>query len=124
MNYDPGKDPAPSEWLALGESERIALIEAWHRRKGIRIPWPTLHANIHAVVEDQIAGGEDVVIDAIARLRSEGLTRHEALHAVGSLVVEQVSGILKSPRSASRTVNEVYLDRVRRLTAAEWLRSG
>jgi hypothetical protein len=57
--YDPIKAPTPEEWLALDEQERIILAEDYHRRARIRLPNATLHATMHAVVENQIALGDE-----------------------------------------------------------------
>ena len=121
QTYDPEKGPSATEWLAIDETERIALVESYHHRRRIRVPQRTL---IHVVVENQIALGEVVVIDALARLRAEGLTRHDAVHAVGMVLAENIYEILKSPPTQASDPNPSYFDRLRRLTAAEWLRSG
>jgi hypothetical protein len=122
--YDPEVEPSAAEWLAIGEAERITLVESYHRRRRIRLPQLTIHATIHVVVENQVALGEAVVIDTLARLRTEGLTRHDALHAVGMVLAGQIYEILKSPPTDTSDPNPFYFDRLRRLTAAEWLRSG
>jgi hypothetical protein len=122
VTYNPEKTPPATEWLALDESERIAMVESWHRRARIRIPGANLHAIIHPVVENQIALGESVIVEGLARLRAEGLSRHDALHAIGSVLEEYMSHILKN--SSAPESPEVYYRRVRGLTAAEWLRSG
>jgi predicted RNase H-like nuclease len=114
--YDPEVEPSAAE--------RIALVTSWHRRRAIRVPQMTLHATIHVVVENQIALGQSVVIDALARLRAEGLTRHDALHAVGMVLAEHIYDLLKSTSATATDPNPPYLDRLRRLTAAEWLRFG
>jgi len=124
QTYDPDLGPSTAEWLATDEAERIALVESYHRRRRIRVPPLTLHATIHVVVENQIALGEVVVIDALARLRAEGLTRHDAVHAVGMVLAGHIYELLKSPPTQTSDPNPPYLDRLRRLTAAEWLRSG
>lgn len=59
--YDPDAGPVATEWLAIDEAERIALVESYHRRGRIRVPQLTPHATIHVVVENQIALGEAVV---------------------------------------------------------------
>ena len=84
----------------------------------------TLHATIHVVVENQIALGEAVVIEALARLQAEGLTRHDAVHAVGMALAENIYELLKFPQGQTSDPNLEYFDRLRHLTAAEWLRSG
>jgi hypothetical protein len=60
-------------------------------------PAADAHATIHVVVENQVALGEAVVIDALARLRADGLTRLDAVHAVGTVLAGHTS-----TRSSSR----------------------
>lgn len=122
--YDPEVDQQADRWLATGEADRIAAVEAYHRRHRIRLPRPTLHATVHTVVENQLALGEQVVIEALARLRSEGLTRHEAVHAIGMVLAEQIYDVLKAQGEVTFDLNKPYLDRVRRLTAEHWRQSG
>jgi len=108
----------------MDEVERVAAVETYHRRQRIRLPRETLHATIHTVVENQVAIGEGAVVETLARLRSEGLTRHEAVHAIGTVLAEQIFRALKGDSGAQSDLSGSYLDRVRRLTAAEWRRSG
>ncbi|NIU72727.1 MAG: hypothetical protein GWN71_03810, partial [Gammaproteobacteria bacterium] len=75
--YDADKAPDPSEWLERDEDERIIAVEDYHRRIGDDAPNELLHATFHVVVENQLAGGEDVVVETMRRLRDEGLTRHD-----------------------------------------------
>jgi hypothetical protein len=124
MTYDPEKDLPAGKWLAMEEGDRLAAVEAYHRRQRIRLPRATLHATIHTVVENQIALGEGVVLETLARLRSEGLTRHEAVHAIGTVLAEQISHALKGEPAAQSDLSGSYLDRVRLLTADAWRRSG
>jgi hypothetical protein len=124
MTYDPEKDLPAGKWLAMEEGDRLAAVEAYHRRQRIRLPRATLHATIHTVVENQIALGEGVVLETLARLRSEGLTRHEAVHAIGTVLAEQISHALKGEPAAQSDLSGSYLDRVRQLTADAWRRSG
>jgi hypothetical protein len=122
--YDPEVDQPADWWLATGEADRIAAVEAYHRHQRIRLPRPTLHATVHTVVENQLALGEQVVIDALARVRSEGLTRHEAVHAIGMVLAEQIYDVLKNQSEVLSDLNKPYLDRVRQLTAEQWRQSG
>jgi hypothetical protein len=71
--YDPERDLQSDMWLAMDDAERIDAVATYHRRQRIRLPRATLHATIHTVVENQIALGEGVVVETLARLRSEGL---------------------------------------------------
>ena len=90
MTYNAEQTPAAGQWLALYEQERIALVETWHRRAGIRLARARLHATVHTVVENQIAMDVSEVVETLERLRDEGLSRHEAVHAVGSVLMEQI----------------------------------
>src|SRR3974390_3021207 len=96
--YDSDQEPLPDEWLGLDEQERILLVEEYHRRHRIRVPNATLHAVIHVIVENQLALKESVVVETIARLRNEGLARHDTIHAIGSVLAEQLYSALRGPR--------------------------
>ena len=117
--YDPDLDPPPDEWLALDEHERISLAERYHRRRRIRLPNLTLHAVVHVIVENQLAAGELAVVETMARLRSEGLDRHDALHAIGSVLTGQLHSILLDPLGHERPT-EKYFDGLRKLSARTW----
>lgn len=56
MKYNPEIAPIPAAWLALDESERIELCIAFHKKTKEKPPNLKLHAIIHAVVENQLAG--------------------------------------------------------------------
>jgi len=122
--YDPEVDQPADRWLATGEADRIAAVEAYHRHLRIHSPRPTLHATVHTIVENQLVLGEQVVNEALTRLRSEGLTRHEAVHAIGMVLAEQIYDVLKDRGGVTSDLNKPYLDRVRRLTAEQWRQSG
>ena len=118
--YDPEVDQPADRWLSTGEADRIAAVEAYHRHQRIHSPRPTLHATVHTIVENQLVLGEQVVIEALARLRSEGLTRHEAVHAIGMVLAEQIYDVLKDQGAVTSDLNKPYLDRVGELTAEQW----
>jgi hypothetical protein len=89
MPYDALKAPDPQAWLALGEQERIDEVIAYHRRYHLPMGGSAqLHAVAHVIVENQVAMGDPPAArEALARLMGEGLDRHDAVHAVGSIVV-------------------------------------
>ena len=88
--YDTEEAPNPKEWLALDEWEGTKLIEDYHDSTGEELPYPQFHAIFHTIVENQIAIGEKVPARTLRRLMKEGLDRHEAIHAVGSVLDEQI----------------------------------
>lgn len=120
--YDPEHAPDAAEWLELDEQERIALAEAWHRKAHIKLPNLQMHAMIHAVVENQIAGDHGPVVRAMARLKAGGLSRHDAIHAVASVLAEHIFELLKD-ESANGNVMASYDAAVERLTAESWRRA-
>ena len=91
MKYNTQKRPDPDRWLSLGEDERLELIITCHERIGDDLPNVRLHAAIHTVVENQITLKEEAPIQAMRRLRMEGLDRHDAVRKVhpGLLNFEQ-----------------------------------
>ena len=56
--YDPAVAPDAADWLDLDEGERLRLVEAYHRRAGISVPKPTVHATLHIIVENQVAADD------------------------------------------------------------------
>ena len=116
--YDPNQDPPAEEWLALDELERISLCEEYHRRHRIRTPNAQRHAVVHAIVENQLALAEPVVVATLARLRSEGLDRHGAIHAIGSVLSDHLDSLLRDPQSPDQS-NERYHEELRRLSTSK-----
>jgi len=124
--YNPLQAPDPKEWSAMDEQERINLVEQYHRRAGIRLPNVKVHAIIHAVVENQIALGDEIPVRrTLERLISEGLDRHDAIHAIGSVVAFHISDVVSRPEALPKeNPHDAYYAALERLTADEWLQSG
>lgn len=122
-HYDPDVPPEPAEWLLLDEQQRIRLVEAHHRSTRVKLPNAKAHAIFHVIVENQIAEQLAPVVDAMARLEAEGLSRHDALHAIGSLVADHVFAVVHGMDEASASTAQArYEAAVERLTAREWRR--
>jgi len=120
-SYDPDKSPIPTDWLQTDESERIELVSSYHRRKKIKLANAQLHAVIHVVVENQLALGEQIVAETLARLQNEGLGRHDAVHAIGSVLVEDLYALMKMEDDSDRgEIYQQYLRRLQELTAKGW----
>jgi hypothetical protein len=100
MKYDPLVKPDSPEWLALDESERIQIVEDYHSEKRISLPSAKLHAIIHSVVENQLAEKDSpVTSQTLDRLMSEGLDRHDAIHAIGSVLATQLFSITRDDQT-------------------------
>jgi hypothetical protein len=132
QDYDALVDPDPDDWLATDEQSRIDVIERYHRREGIAVERATVHATFHAIVENQIAEGDQLPVRRILqRLMAEGLDRHEAIHAIGSVLAGHINDLMRTPASQtpatkqqSDELNAVYFSELEKLTAEGWLRSG
>ena len=122
--YDPLAGPAAEEWLSLDEGERIRLVDEYHRRARVRLPNRKAHAIFHAVIENQVAAGDEIPVRrTLARLMGEGLDRHEAIHAIGMALSEHIWDLWHRTEPKVDP-NAPYFAALDRLTAEEWRRSG
>jgi hypothetical protein len=124
--YDPLTPPNAEQWQAIDEQERIRLVEDYHRHARIRLPNIKAHAAFHVVVEGQIALGDETPVKrTVQRLMAEGLDRHDAIHAVGSVLAAYIHDLWHGPEpSPGEDPNKAYYEELEKLTAEEWLRSG
>jgi hypothetical protein len=120
--YDPLREPAAEDWLQMDELERIALVESYHRNARIQLPSSRAHATFHVIVENQAAlGDETPVRKTLQRLMNEGIDRHEAIHAVASVLTEFISDVLRGSEPQSDP-NVPYYAALERLTVRSWRR--
>ncbi len=119
-SYDPETSRSSADWLQTDEGERIELVTSYHRREKIRLPNAQLHAVIHVVVENQLALGDEVVVKTLARLQAEGLGRHDALHAIGSVLAADLYELMREHSVATGEAHLRYLERLQKLTAKDW----
>jgi len=117
QGYEPDVGPAPAAWLALTEQGRLDSIVAYHESDGIAMPSVHAHAAIHAVVENQLAERLEPVVQALDRLVREGLDRHDAVHAIGSVLSEQLFRALKYEEQPD---TEEYFRSLSELSAEKW----
>ena len=119
--YDPSEPPDPDDWLATNEARRIDLVSSYHRRAGFRLPSLRAHSTFHVIVENQLATAESVVVETLERLQREGLDRHDAIHAIGAVLAEQVHSLLQqSEMPSGPDPNTEYFKGLEKLTAAGW----
>ncbi len=120
--YDPLETPNPEEWLGSDEGERILIVGDYHRRARTKLPNVRIHATIHTVVENQLAEPLPEVVAVLERLMEEGLDRHDAIHAIGSVLVKHMFSALQGDDTTD--LNEAYLRDLKDLTAENWLASA
>jgi hypothetical protein len=117
--YYPEHAPNPEQWLALDEQVRIDLAEEHHRVARIKLPNLKAHAAFHAIVENQIAQNLDSVTRAMTRLTAGGLSRHEAIHAIASVLAEHIYELF-GPEANENNSASIYNAAIERLTARSW----
>jgi len=120
MQYDANDQPHSATWLELDESERVDAVMDYHRRAKLVPENLKLHAMTHVVVENQVALGEATLVPAtLNRLMHEGLDRHEAIHAIGSILMSIVFDVCQEP-DVGGDINARYTRELATLTAASW----
>lgn len=116
-SYNASKSPTSATWLALDESERLALIEEYVRKYEGEVDNINMHACVHLVVENQLALNTEETINTYSRLIRQGLNRHEVIHAIGAVIFEDIYNLIKEKQSVNN-----YKNRLRKLTAKRWLK--
>ncbi len=119
--YDPEITPDAQAWLALDEQTRMQLTEAFHRdaRAQLQRGARKLHAAVHAIVETQLATEHVPAVRALERLMGDGLTRHDAVHAIGNVVAQHVHGVMQG-REGERPSRDAYDRQLDELNGATW----
>jgi hypothetical protein len=118
--YNPAKSIDSVEWLDLGEAERIDLVQMFHEELEDEMPDDALsiHATVHVVVENQIAMGVELVPETIAKLTRQGLDRHEAIHAIGAIITEDIFDIVNG--NIQEFSAKKYRRKLEKITAKRW----
>ncbi|MCM0080834.1 hypothetical protein L4X63_04440 [Geomonas sp. Red32] len=124
MKYDPGCAPEPAEWLALDEQIRMKLVEDHHNSANITLPNVTLHAGFHVIVENRIAEANAPTVDAITRLMGAGVPRHDAVHAVASVLAEEINVLMKSKNPDAGKFEDKFATTVAQLNPKDWIQPG
>jgi len=126
MKYDPTKALDGDAWLELDDETRIRLaetahvvLEPWHPGGGKSM---RPHAVAHAVAETLVAQGGPGRA-ALVRLVRQGLRRHEAIHAIGSMFDEHTRSVAGS-RAKLADVDPALMRSLGSLTAHKWQAGG
>lgn len=119
-DYNPAKNPSRQEWLALDDDQRVDLVTHFHTKIGDIGEHQSSHALIHTVLETQIAENTPGVRDAIGRLRKQGLNRHDAIHALGTVLAEHMHNLAHSNYSDDEEPTQIYLEKISAFNASDW----
>lgn len=121
LSYDPDQAPDPRNWLKIPEGKRLLLVRDAHRDDGLEPDALLMHANIQMVIENQIAARIGCVVRAMARLQAEGLGRHDALHALATVLSEHLHLVSQAEQDGTAApTSDQYHAEMERLTTARW----
>jgi uncharacterized protein YoaH (UPF0181 family) len=119
--YDASRDPVAG-WLDIEEQERLDRVTRYHETalpKAKLPPSLARHAGLHVVVEDQLVSGEPPQArKALQQLMSDGMSRHDAIHAVGWVVTKHMRSAIEGRKAMD---NDAYLKDLDSLTLESWL---
>lgn len=114
-------EPDPEWWDVLDDDERISVVMEHHLEAGKELPNEYSHGLLHVVVENQIALGEETPVEAVLRrLVDENLDRHDAVHAIASILINHMHELMHGEDAALD--NDDYYAELKKLTAEKWLR--
>jgi hypothetical protein len=120
--YDPDLAVDPHKWLALPEAERIRLVQSYHVASRTKVPSMKAHAAMHAAVENQVATGYGPSTRALARLQEEGLSRHEAVHAIAYVIAQFLYELNQEQSPEKQASFQARMNEsIEKLHAAQWL---
>ena len=101
----------------------MELVLDYHNAADVAVPNVTVHATLHVIVESQIARGDELPVRRKAQqLMMQGLDRHEAIHAIASVLMNHIHDTMHKPAPAGDP-NQRYYSALGRLNARKWLRS-
>jgi hypothetical protein len=120
--YTPDKAVDSENWLALDEAIRIELVHDFHSELDLEMAVEalSLHTTIHVLVENQLAMGVELIPETIAKLTRQGLNRHEAIHAIGALISEDIFDVING--NAEEFSQKKYRRKLEKITAKRWLK--
>ena len=118
MRYGPMKAPEAEEWRDADEAERLSAIVDYHKKARIKLPNVRAHSTFHMVVENQLAEEYECVVRTLRRLTAAGMNRHEAIHAIGSVLASHMHALLGGANQGFN--DEEYSRDLDALEAAEW----
>lgn len=111
--YDANSAPEPEVWLATDDALKFAAIERHHRELAVDLPNPRLHATLHAIVENQLAARTPAKsVATLDRFLAAGVTRHQAIHAIGSVVAGAIWDVQRRQATVDHDAMSAALERL------------
>jgi Domain of unknown function (DUF1841) len=120
-SYNPELAPDPGAWLCIPEDQRLRSVTMFHMVHREKSGNQKAHAALHVAVENQIATGFGPTVRAMTRLQSEGLSRHDSIHAIATVIAEHLYAQMQAQdkQEASAFQSGVNQD-IEELSASVW----
>ena len=119
-DYDPEVEPEPKLWLEAEESERADAVLDYREANETDLSNVLLHGHFHAVVETQVAMDDEIpVAETFRRLMTDGLSRHETIHAVGWVLSQHIFDAVHNSTDGVE-LDMQYYEKLRKFTVAQW----
>ncbi|HPG41383.1 MAG TPA: hypothetical protein PLP19_05335 [bacterium] len=120
LKYDPELGVDKETWLNADEGVRIDAVVQYHKDINIRVPNIRIHAIVHQVVESQLAEGIEQVQQKLEELMADGLSRHNAIHAIATALTGVLFNIIRN-EPLQEDGNQAYFKKLEKVTAESWL---
>lgn len=120
VSYNPSVQPNIEEWLKATDDERTTVVKEFHEENDEAMDEEalTLHSAVHVIVENQLAMGVELLPETVTKLIRQGLSRHEAIHAIGAIIAEDIFAIVRGQKSEFSP--KQYRRKLEKLTAKRW----
>ncbi len=123
LGYDPNVELDVATWKGLGERDRLSRVAKYHNailKKAQMPPSMQRHAAMHVIVESQLADAAPPEAPAaLDRLVNTGMSRHNAIHAIGWLATEHMRRAMAKQRPVD---DKAYARDLTELTPRSWLK--
>ncbi len=120
--YNPLIEPDKDEWLESSEYDRIDAVREFHENfdddEFEEDGALSIHSTLHVIVENQLAMGVELIPETIAKLTRQGLDRHEAIHAIGAIISEDIFYIVRGVKTDFSP--KQYRRKLEKITAKRW----
>ena len=125
LGYDPNVEVDPQEWGSLDERQRLSRVAKYHNATLKRAQMPPSmqrHSAMHVIVESQLVdAAPPQARSALTRLMGEGMSRHDAIHAIGWLATEHMRRAMAKQRPVD---DKAYANDLSALTVRSWLKAA
>lgn len=120
--YDADVNPDPVLWISTRKEERWQAIERYHVESSACFGDDVgFHAFMHSLVEEMLMSEQMPSVGAaFARLRTEGIQRHQAIHALAYRLRNLISK-LSEGAELTQDDSDAAIQEIDQMTAASWL---